>query len=67
MEVGVLSCRHGAKAGLGVELGDNHQSLPVLEILPLLILTVSMFLSTARLTLQKSYFSIFSKFSVCTV
>lgn len=51
MKAGVLSCGHGAKAGLGVELGDSHQSLSVLEILPLVILIVSMFLSTACLTL----------------
>lgn len=60
MKAGVLRCGDGAKAGVGTELRDYHESLPVLEILSLVTLTVSTFLCTACLTLQMSSLSVFS-------
>lgn len=60
MKAGVLRCGDGAKAGGVTELRDYHESLPVLEILSLVTLTVSTFLCTACLTLQMSSLSVFS-------
>lgn len=47
MKVGVVRGGQGGKAGVGGQLGGCQESLPILERLSLVILTVSTFLCPA--------------------